>query len=131
MKKIIAARVVTALTLLTTFGLFVGGGTASAGPGRPEVSAEQYEIMFGQCRYAETAALRAECRTMVEQTYMIGRTNPGLDCRTYSGVTVCGELVLSARQRQCVRQAVDAGLGPRRAEVECYAFQRPVSLPGG
>ncbi|MEU5883586.1 hypothetical protein [Spirillospora sp. NPDC047279] len=42
-----------------------------------------------------------------------------VDCRTYSGVEVCGGLTLDAKQKQCVRQAVDQGMSERRAEVEC------------
>ncbi|GAA2640396.1 hypothetical protein GCM10010411_95780 [Actinomadura fulvescens] len=41
------------------------------------------------------------------------------DCRTYSGVKVCGKLQLTEKQKQCVQQAVQKGMTDRRAEVEC------------
>ncbi|KAB2351849.1 hypothetical protein [Actinomadura rudentiformis] len=41
------------------------------------------------------------------------------DCRTYSGVKVCGEVQLTEQQKQCVQQAVQKGMSDRRAEVEC------------
>ncbi|MDX6740367.1 hypothetical protein [Actinocorallia sp. A-T 12471] len=44
------------------------------------------------------------------------------DCRTYSSVSVCGELTLDATQQQCVTNAVGQGMTERRAEVECTAF---------
>jgi hypothetical protein len=46
------------------------------------------------------------------------------DCRTYSGVKVCGELKLTGKQRQCVQKEVRLGITERRAEVECYAAVR-------
>ncbi|MBO2452301.1 hypothetical protein J4573_34785 [Actinomadura barringtoniae] len=42
------------------------------------------------------------------------------DCRTYSGVKVCGELKLNAEQKQCVQKEVRLGITERRAEVECF-----------
>ncbi|MFI0405347.1 hypothetical protein [Actinomadura sp. 3N508] len=44
------------------------------------------------------------------------------DCRTYSGVTQCGEPQLNEKQRACVTTAVQQGMTERRAEVECRAF---------
>jgi len=46
------------------------------------------------------------------------------DCRTYSGVKVCGELKLNAQQKQCVQKEVRLGITERRAEVECFASVR-------
>lgn len=44
------------------------------------------------------------------------------DCRTYSGVTRCGDLRLDDKQRACVTSSVQLGMTERRAEVECQAF---------
>ncbi|GAB2853536.1 hypothetical protein GCM10022221_61280 [Actinocorallia aurea] len=44
------------------------------------------------------------------------------DCRTYSSISVCGEVKLDAQQSKCVKAAVDQGMTERRAEVECTAF---------
>ncbi|TDB87084.1 hypothetical protein E1264_15825 [Actinomadura sp. KC216] len=44
------------------------------------------------------------------------------DCRTYSGVTQCGEPRLTEKQRACVTTAVQQGMTERRAVVECRAF---------
>lgn len=44
------------------------------------------------------------------------------DCRTYSGVTECGQPQLNEKQRACVTTAVQRGMTERRAEVECHAF---------
>ncbi|MEV4107477.1 hypothetical protein [Nonomuraea sp. NPDC049695] len=52
----------------------------------------------------------------------MGRVDRKLDCRTYSGVTVCGTLKLSEEERECLRDSTAKGLTFRRAEVECYAF---------
>jgi hypothetical protein len=41
------------------------------------------------------------------------------DCRTYSGVTRCGEQQLTEKQRACVTAAVQEGMTERRAVVEC------------
>ncbi|GAA3164778.1 hypothetical protein GCM10010466_64600 [Planomonospora alba] len=90
--------------------------------GRTEVSRDQHRILTEQCRYADSARLRTQCLAAVERDYRVGRENRDLDCRTYSGVTVCGRLVLSERERRCVREWVAGGLTPRRAEVECYVF---------
>ncbi|RCG32480.1 hypothetical protein DQ384_02960 [Sphaerisporangium album] len=99
---------------------------AGGGPPTPEVrqsvSLEQYRILKRQCEYAETAGRRQECRAEVVRRYVIGEAATNLDCRTYSGVTVCGTLALSPRQQRCVDQSVAGGLTYRRAEVECYAF---------
>ncbi|ADG87032.1 hypothetical protein TBS_21140 [Thermobispora bispora] len=88
-----------------------------------EVSRRQYRIMLRQCRYANTKALQEECLAEVQQRYTVGAFNPSLDCRTYSSITVCGELKLTPEERQCVREAVRQGMSYRRAEVECYAFR--------
>ncbi|TMR05417.1 hypothetical protein ETD83_06875 [Actinomadura soli] len=48
--------------------------------------------------------------------------NTRQDCRTYSGVTQCGEQRLDEKQRACVTTAVQQGMTERRAEVECRAF---------
>ncbi|MCP2346503.1 hypothetical protein [Nonomuraea roseoviolacea] len=87
-----------------------------------DVSRRQYQILLHQCSYANTAAARTSCRADVRQTYRIGAANPSLDCRTYSGVTVCGKLTLSPSERACVRNSVAQGISYRRSEVECYAF---------
>ncbi|WP_113703588.1 hypothetical protein [Nonomuraea lactucae] len=116
MKKIIAAGLGTVAAL----GLFVG--PAQGAGSQREVSREQYQILLSQCRYADAPSARARCRASVRQNYRIGRADPALDCRTYSGVTVCGALTLSASERACVRHSVAAGLSFRRAEVECYAL---------
>jgi len=88
-----------------------------------EVSRRQYRIMLRQCRYANTKALQEECLAEVQQRYKVGAFNPSLDCRTYSSITVCGELKLTPEERRCVREAVRQGMSCRRAEVECYAFR--------
>ncbi|MER7205763.1 hypothetical protein [Streptosporangium sp. NPDC000239] len=127
MKRIIA---VTALVMVTTVGLVVTGtGTGTAARalpkdnGRTPVSRSQYETLLNQCSYAATARRRAECRDTVRQDYRAGgEENPDLDCREYSGVSVCGRLRLSPAERACVRDSVAKGLTYRRAEVECYAF---------
>ncbi|MEV6986200.1 hypothetical protein AB0M95_33745 [Sphaerisporangium sp. NPDC051017] len=102
------------------------GVSAGGGPPGPEVrqsvSLEQYRILKRQCKYADTPKRRRECRAEVVRKYVIGKRATNLDCRTYSGVTVCGTLSLSPRQQRCVDQSVAAGLTYRRAEVECYAF---------
>ncbi|MEW9534384.1 hypothetical protein [Microbispora sp. NPDC049125] len=90
---------------------------------RQEVSRDQFEILMGQCRYADTEDARCQCRADVRERYSVGEHNPFLDCRTYSSVSVCGNLNLSPREQACVREAVNGGLTARRAEVECYAFR--------
>ncbi|MBG0832422.1 hypothetical protein HS041_32470 [Planomonospora sp. ID67723] len=87
-----------------------------------EVSPAQHRVLTGQCRYADTERLRGECRSAVERDYRVGKANPSLDCRTYSGISVCGTLLLSERERRCAEDAVAAGLESRRAEVECYVL---------
>ncbi|MER7363232.1 hypothetical protein [Nonomuraea wenchangensis] len=116
MKKIAA---VAGLVVVTAMG-----GPAAAGDGmsQQEVSREQYQVLVSQCRYADTAKARARCRAEVVELYRIGRTDKSLDCRTYSGITVCGKLRLSKSERQCVRHSVEQGVPYRRAEVECYAL---------
>lgn len=142
MKKIFAVAAFAALTMLGTtaaVGAFArphtgtstptGGipapqpATETAAEVRRQVSEAQYQILFGQCGYAETQAARRRCREEVAQRYTVGKHDPTLDCRTYSGITVCGELKLSAREQACVRDAVRDGMTHRRAEVECYAFR--------
>ncbi|MFB4313614.1 hypothetical protein [Actinomadura sp. 21ATH] len=44
------------------------------------------------------------------------------DCRTYSGVTQCGQPQLTEKQRGCVTAAVNQGMTERRATVECTAL---------
>ncbi len=123
MKRIIPA---VALLMITTIGLVATGTTAQAHPKGNEktpVSESQYQTLMDQCSYANTAQRRADCRAMVRENYrVVGGENSKLDCRSYSGVTVCGTLTLSPKERQCVRDSVNAGLTYRRAEVECYAF---------
>ncbi|GHH63307.1 hypothetical protein GCM10017673_03950 [Streptosporangium violaceochromogenes] len=124
MRWIVAAVVL--LTVGAAGPAVVSAARAAGGEVKPvnetTVSEEQYETLLSQCRYADTAALRAECRATVRARYRVGAENPDLDCRTYSGVTVCGELELAPAERRCVKEAVEDGLGRRRAEVECYAF---------
>ncbi|MBX6769688.1 MAG: hypothetical protein IRY90_21475 [Actinomadura rubrobrunea] len=86
------------------------------------VSPAQYRTLINQCRYADGQAARQACRAEVRRKYTIGAWNPALRCRTYSSVTVCGDLKLSPRQRACVREYVRRGLTYQRAEVECYVF---------
>ncbi|GAA3614299.1 hypothetical protein GCM10022419_119300 [Nonomuraea rosea] len=99
------------------------GATAASGDGmdQHEVSKEQYATLTAQCRYADTG--KARCRSAVRELYRIGRTDRTLDCRTYSGVTVCGTLRLSKSERKCAQDSTDKGLPFRRAEVECYALR--------
>lgn len=143
MKKIFAVAAFAALTMLGTTTVVVealarpdtGTSTPTGGIPAPQPAAEtttkmrrqvseaQYQILFSQCRYADTRAARRQCRTDVAQRYTVGKYDPTLDCRTYSGISVCGELKLSARERACVRSSVRDGITHRRAEVECYAFR--------
>ncbi|MFF4128638.1 hypothetical protein ACFYYP_34430 [Microbispora rosea] len=144
MRKIVAVAVFAAMTMLGTVAAVASvaagtGGHPSTGPWagsppqalalpkggvqRQEVSQRQYDILVGQCRYAKTPEARDRCRTQVREQYKVGTFNPALDCRTYSGVSVCGILELSAAQRACVQESVGGGLTRRRAEVECYAFR--------
>ncbi|MEU9837315.1 hypothetical protein AB0D67_37760 [Streptosporangium sp. NPDC048047] len=116
MKRIIAVAALLAGTAATLSG---AGAVAEAKPRTP-VSESQYQILLDQCDYAGTARLRSDCRARVRDTYRIGAVNPSLDCRTYSGVTVCGDLTLTGKQCECVANLVKAGLSYRRAEVECY-----------
>ncbi|SDJ54373.1 hypothetical protein [Nonomuraea jiangxiensis] len=107
---------VASLAVLATFGV-----TAASWDGtQHEVSKEQYKILIAQCRYAQTG--KASCRAAVKARYRIGQPDKSLDCRTYSGVSVCGTLHLSKAQRACAQESVSKGLSYRRAEVECYAF---------
>ncbi|MBP2706402.1 hypothetical protein JOL79_21565 [Microbispora sp. RL4-1S] len=100
------------------------GEQAKGGEGvRQEVSGDQFAILLKQCRYADTRQARHDCRDAVRARYRIGARNPLLDCRTYSGVTVCGPLPLSPVEEECVTQSVAGGLTRRRAEVECFAFR--------
>jgi hypothetical protein len=94
--------------------------TSPAAPPGRSVSEEQYRVLVGQCSYVKTAPGRDACRSAVRATYHVGEASDSLDCRTYSGVTVCGELHLTDSQTQCVRHSVLSGLPFRRSEVECY-----------
>ncbi|NUW37667.1 hypothetical protein HTZ77_40625 [Nonomuraea sp. SMC257] len=96
--------------------------SAGANGDGQDVSRRQYQILLHQCSYANTAAARTRCRDDVRQTYHVGAANPSLDCRTYSGVTVCGKIMLGPSERACVRDSVARGISYRRSEVECYAF---------
>ncbi|WP_248960835.1 hypothetical protein [Sphaerisporangium perillae] len=110
------------LLMVTAAGFVVTGGAAEASR-KTTVGRAQYKIMIRQCRYSNTPALRKKCRAAVKTHYRIGRrNNPRLDCRAYSGIVVCGKLMLSRNERRCVTRAVRAGVTRRRAEVECYAF---------
>ncbi|MGN9838353.1 hypothetical protein ACTMTI_09570 [Nonomuraea sp. H19] len=115
MNKIAA---VAGLVVVTAFG----GTTARDGFDQHEVSEEQYRTLIAQCRYADTSKARAECRAEVKATYRIGEADTSLDCRTYSGVSVCGTLKLSRAERKCAEDSAKQGLPFRRAEVECYVF---------
>jgi hypothetical protein len=123
MKKIVAVAVLTAMTMLgAVAAAYADGRHQAGGRQKVEVSSAQYRILLGQCRFGDTADARAQCRTDVKETYRVGVWNPDLDCRTYSSVSVCGELTLSPREQACVNASVGEGLTYRRAEVECYAF---------
>ncbi|MEU6721476.1 hypothetical protein ABZ897_59400 [Nonomuraea sp. NPDC046802] len=113
--KTIAA--VAGLVVMATFGV-----TAAYGDGmhQHEVSQDQFDILIAQCRYS--ALGKAKCRATVRETYRIGKADPSLDCRTYSGISVCGTLTLSKAQRACTRNSTEHGISFRRAEVECYAL---------
>ncbi|MGV9774859.1 hypothetical protein [Streptosporangium sp. NPDC003464] len=119
MRKLMHAA---ALFIVATSGIIATGASAQARDGSTPVGPDQYQALMDQCRYADSARLQSECRSAVERNYRIGRENSDLDCRTYSGVTVCGELSLSKREAACVQHSVEAGLTERRSEVECYAF---------
>ncbi|GLW99526.1 hypothetical protein [Microtetraspora sp. NBRC 16547] len=120
MNRIICVAALAAMTTLAT----AGAGHVMDGSCKKQVDRGQYRILINQCKFADTKAAREECRAKVRRTYTIGATNPNLDCRTYSSVTVCGKLKLSPRQRRCVRESVHSGLTRRRSEVECYAFYK-------
>ncbi|MEV0622365.1 hypothetical protein AB0I81_54245 [Nonomuraea sp. NPDC050404] len=115
MRKI--AAVVGLLVVMTA-----SGATAAAGDGmqQHEVSQEQYDTLIAQCRYADTG--KGKCRAAVREMYRVGKSDSTLDCRTYSGVSVCGTLRLSKTERACTRDSQAAGIPFRRAEVECYAL---------
>ncbi|GIH92314.1 hypothetical protein Psi01_29440 [Planobispora siamensis] len=118
------AAAVTTGTAGATGETRASAAAVTTGEGRipAEVSGEQYRILTGQCRYADTAELRERCARDVGRDYRVGERDDALDCRTYSGVSVCGPLPLSERERQCVTEAVAGGMTARRAEVECYVF---------
>ncbi|MFG3440994.1 hypothetical protein ACGF0J_27400 [Nonomuraea sp. NPDC047897] len=121
MRKIIAFGLGTLSALtLSTFTVFAGPAQGDAS--QQEVSERQYRILLAQCRYADAPAVRQRCRATVRANYRVGRADPDLNCRTYSGVTVCGVLPLSAAEQACVDDSVAAGLSRRRAEVECYVL---------
>jgi hypothetical protein len=122
MKKIV---VLMALTLMFgTAGTAVAFGEMQPPSDNKEyVSQWQYQTLLKQCRYVKTAMGRTKCENRVERKYRIGKeSNPNLDCRTYSSITVCGELQLSPEQLMCVSDSVSSGLTRRRSEVECYAL---------
>ncbi|MEU0517297.1 hypothetical protein [Streptosporangium sp. NPDC006007] len=125
MKRIIA---VAALFTVTAAGLAATGTMVQAMSKvdkvtkKTTVSESQYETLLDQCKYANTAQRRADCRATVRLHYRVGAENPNLDCREYSGVAVCGLLELGPREQRCVKESVADGLTHRRAEVECYAF---------
>ncbi|WP_237105989.1 hypothetical protein [Nonomuraea sp. MG754425] len=100
----------------------IPGATAAAGDGmeRHEVSQEQYDTLIAQCRFSDLG--KAKCRAAVKRMYRIGQADLTLDCRTYSGITVCGTLQLSKSERSCIRHSEQEGIPFRRAEVECYAL---------
>ncbi|MCW2888949.1 MAG: hypothetical protein QOE54_6906 [Streptosporangiaceae bacterium] len=123
MKKIIA---LTALTLMFgSAGTAVASVETPAQPHpKPSVSREQYQTMINQCRYVNSVTGRHKCEERVKSSYRIGhKPNPNLDCRTYSSISVCGKLLLSPDQLDCVRDSVRSGLTRRRSEVECYALR--------
>ncbi|MEU8269321.1 hypothetical protein AB0B89_19435 [Sphaerisporangium sp. NPDC049002] len=125
MKRITTVVVLATMTMFGTTAMFstVAAGGPPVQEEKKSVSKDQYRILTRQCRYADTAKTREECRAQVKEKYQIGpRPATDLDCRTYSSITVCGVLVLSDRQQQCVRESVESGLTYRRSEVECYAF---------
>jgi hypothetical protein len=122
MKKIVAVAMLAAMTLLGAMTTLAVATAASAGGRQQEVSSAQFDILMRQCRYAETASARAECRSGVKLNYRVGSFDSSLDCRTYSSVTVCGPLSLGPKERACLDESVRQGLTYRRAEVECYAF---------
>jgi hypothetical protein len=118
--KIMAVMALSTATVLAS----VAGAEADAGAHahKQQVSEKQYNILYNQCKYANTPKRRKACRKHVRHTYRIGRYDPDLDCRTYVGVTVCGELKLSRSERECVADSVSKGLTRRRSEVECYVY---------
>ncbi|MFC6084415.1 hypothetical protein [Sphaerisporangium aureirubrum] len=122
MKNVAMVVALATIAMSGTIGPASAGGPPDANE-KTYVSRDQYNVLMSQCRYADTPAARADCRARTTQRYAVGRRPAeALDCRTYSSVTVCGELALSAREQGCVRLAVAQGLTARRAEVECYAF---------
>jgi hypothetical protein len=118
MKRIIAVAAFAALATLGT----VASGDATSVQDPDEVSRDQYRTLYSQCQYADTADARTRCRSDVVANYWIGKASPELDCRTFSSVTVCGDLALSEKELRCVKNSVAGGMTYRRAEVECYAF---------
>lgn len=118
MNKVISIVMLAAMATLTVSGAAYATDCTDKVP----VSPAQYRTLINQCRYADGQAARQACRAEVRRKYTIGAWNPALRCRTYSSVTVCGDLKLSPRQRACVREYVRRGLTYQRAEVECYVF---------
>ncbi|MFG1702720.1 hypothetical protein ACFLIM_05970 [Nonomuraea sp. M3C6] len=114
MKKIAA---VAGLVVVAAFGTPAASGD---GIEQHEVSQEQYDTLIAQCRYSDTG--KSRCRAAVKELYYIGKPSHTLDCRTYTGVTVCGPLKLSRSERQCKQTSVEQGISFRRAEVECYVY---------
>jgi hypothetical protein len=113
---------IAAVAVFVLVAAFWGPTAAGDGFEQHEVSQEQYQILLAQCRYADTGKARAECRAEVMERYRVGKADRSLDCRTFSGITVCGTLKLSRAERRCTQESTDMGLPFRRAEVECYAL---------
>ena len=118
---------VLACTALVLFAV-TGGRSAADGDPRvlpkQQVSRQQYDTLLAQCRYAgKGGKARQRCEARVAERYRVGRANPGLDCRRYAGVTVCGELELTRAERRCVTESVAKGISRRRAEVECFVYR--------
>ncbi|WP_226898884.1 hypothetical protein [Nonomuraea phyllanthi] len=114
MKKIAAVAGLVVMATSSVTAAFADGAY------QHEVSQQQYDTLISQCRFSDFG--KAKCRAAVREVFRIGKADTKLDCRTYSGVTVCGTLKLSKAERRCIDNAVAGGLPFRRAEVECYAF---------
>ncbi len=131
MRKLKITMLVCVAAALLTGGFaggFAGGSGLSAADGGPtggpreQVSRKQFDTLIAQCRYAGSGERRRNCESEVDQRYSVGRANPGLDGRSYAGVTVCGTLRLTRDERACVADSVGKGLSRRRAEIECYVY---------
>ncbi|MFC4584532.1 hypothetical protein [Sphaerisporangium corydalis] len=117
---------VVAFAVMALFGTMAAGGPVEpptpASHGARTVSQDQFQVLTDQCKYVKATRAQSDCRAAVERDYKIGEADATLDCRTYSGVSVCGVLNLSETQKRCAEDSVAQGLTYRRAEVECYAF---------